>query len=85
MQEFFCGFVGVLLSCASHECCYFHFFNKSMGSVLGDCLTKVKKKSDRSPDPAQGGNIDAQVGGNVLQGNPLKDIRVFFHKELVPF
>jgi len=37
-----------------------------------------KKRSDRSPYPAQGSNIDSKVGGDMPEGHPMKYIGVYF-------
>ena len=44
-----------------------------------------KKRSDGFSYPAEGGYIDAEVGGNMFQGYALKDVRVFLYEELVTF
>ncbi len=44
-----------------------------------------KKGSDRFSYPAEGGDVDAEVGCDMFQGDFLQDVRVFFDEELVPF
>ena len=53
---------------------------------LGALFDKSQKKgSDRFSYPAEGGDVDAEVGCDMFQGDFLKDVRVFFDEELVPF